>query len=352
MSAKLLRLILMLLALGPGKGFATTFLELDSSYVGDGWFQYRMQLMKDPFFSEAYVTELVVNFTNQVDCQTSPQDWTNTVWGNTQSDWFPSQDPPERPYENTFLMRSSETSYRLATNSFDGAAVLMSLYPVEWLFPYPSGIVSANLVGYACVPCLVPCGPDEADGSPATFSYALKLLPDVAIQRLIQTNGVVQGLDFTWGYASTFLLQASMEATTWTNVCYLWSSPPETVWTTNLPLNSFGQFFRLELVANGYLTNPPPLNANVLAASQAAVKGNVAAAAPRVSGCQAARGRIAVSISAEPNQACTVNAVDNHNVVRATQQVTVSSNSATVYFDAASLPTPVYFQAAAASSLH
>ena len=246
-----------------------------------------------------------------------------------------------------FLVRSAETSYRLGANGVtDGALVTFSLYLAEfnpWAF---GGVASANIVGYAGFPCLVPCPPEQADGSPTNFSYALKLVPDVVIQQLIQSNGVIAGVDFSWDYNSTFLLQASTELTTWTNVAYLWSYAPETLWTNNTPLNDFGQFFRLELVASDQTTNLPPLNSHVLPAKTAATKTSVAATVPRVCGCQVFQGNIAVSVATQPKQNYIVSALDSHKVVQATQLLTATGNSATVYFNAKSLPTPVFFQVA------
>ncbi|MGA2180079.1 MAG: hypothetical protein ABSH15_10920 [Verrucomicrobiota bacterium] len=345
---------LMVFLLGLGNSFATTFLQFDSTYLGDGWFQYRMQVMNDPFFTEADIIGLQINFTNQIDQSTDSQNWTNYDSDNAYSCWFFSQSYPARPYEEVFLVRSAETSYRLGTNNgvLDGVLVVFSLYLADFNPWVLNGDVSANIVGYAAFPCLVPCPPEQADGSPTNFSYTLKLLPDISIQQLIQSNGVVSGVDFLWDYDSTLLLQASTDLTTWTNVTYIWSVPPETLWITNTPLNDFGQFFRLELVADGYQTNLPPLTSNAVLAKPAASRVSVAplAAIPRVSGCQMIKGKIAVSVATQPNQHYSVSALDSHKVVQATQPLTAAGNSATVYFDAQSLPTPVFFQVAATSA--
>jgi hypothetical protein len=160
---------------------------------------------------------------------------------------------------------------------------------------------------------------------------------------------VVSGVDFLWGYDSTLLLQASTDLTTWTNVAYLWSYPPETIWTTDLPLNDFGQFFRLELVANGHQTDLPPLTSSATLVKPAATKASIASSTtiPRVSGCQMSHGKIAVNIATKPNQLYNVSALDSRKVVQATQPLTATGDSATVYFDTRSLPTPVFFQVTA-----
>ena len=68
---------------------------------------------------------------------------------------------------------------------------------------------------------------------------------------------------------------------------------------------------------------------------------------PRVSGCQLEEGKITVSIVTQTNQSCIVIAVDRLKAVQATRQVTVTNNSATVYFDGKDLPAPVFFEVSA-----
>ncbi|HSY19720.1 MAG TPA: hypothetical protein VK815_15360 [Candidatus Acidoferrales bacterium] len=341
---------LVLFGLGLGPSFATTFLQFDSTYLGDGWFQYKMHINKDPFFLEADVTQLSVNFTNQIDQSTTSSTWSNSGPDSTYSysSWESSQGSSTRPYDAVFLMRSSETSYRLGTNVFDSAIVAFSLLLADYTPSFDGGVYSQNIVGFARMPCLIPCRPEDADGSPASFSYALKLLPDVNITSLIQSNGVVQGVDFLWDYESTFLLQASTDFNSWTNIAYIWSYPPETLWTTNRSLDDFGQFFQISLVASGHATNLPSLNSNVLLAKPAVAKTAIAttSTASRVSGCQVSGGKIAVKITTQANQNYTVSALDSHKTVRASQSLTATGDSASVCFDTKNLPSPVYFQVA------
>ena len=328
---------------------ATTFLELQSTYLGDGWFQYRMSVMNDPFFTEADIPILSFIFTNQIDQSTTSTNWVNSHWTNATSDWMPTNGYPARPYTTMFLMRSSETSYRLATGTnATGALVLMSLVPAEC---YPGNgptVYFVNIVGYAFVPCLVPCRPEDADGSPTNFVYDLKLVPDVNINRLVQENGIIDGVDFNYDFPSTFLLQGSSDLSHWTNIAYLWSYPPETVWTTNVSLGDYGQFFKLALVAGIHMTNLPPLNSAPQMAPKPAAKTSIATTTPRVTGCRLTSGKVAVSVTTNPGQTVQVQAVDSHRVVKQTQKIVAQDASATVSFDAASLPNPVFFQASVA----
>lgn len=197
------------------------------------------------------------------------------------------------------------------------------------------------------MPCLVPCSPAEADGSPTNFVYDLKLLPDITINQLIQTNGEIYGVDFTWTNSSTFVLQGTPDLSNWTNIAYLWSYPPETVWTTNVPLNAYGSFFRLALVADGHANNLPPLTSSLALAPKSRAKANLAVTTPRVTGCQFAQGKVLVTLATQSGQMLQVQAMNSNGTVRQAQQVTATGASATVSFDPASLPSPVFFQAVA-----
>jgi hypothetical protein len=329
--------------LGLGTAGATTFLQFQSTALGDGWFQYQLQAMKDPFFVEADITSVGIGFTNEIDHNSSQANWTNSDWNSSYSTWSFNSAYPTPPYQETFLIRSSETGYKLGTN-FNGSIILMSLILNDYYPHSEGGIFSQNVVGYAFVPCLVPCRPEEADGSPTNFVFTLKLLPDVSISQLLQTDGYIYGVDFIWDGTSTFVLQGSPNLNNWTNIAYVWSDPPETVWTTDRNLADFGSFFRVEMVSNGHNTNLPPLNSNVALTSKAVAKTSLITTTPRVTGCKPAGSTMVVNLATQPQQACTVQAMNSHRVILQSQQVSPTGTSATVSFDANSLPSPVYFQ--------
>lgn len=339
-------LLLGWLWLGQGTASATTFLQLQSTCLGDGWFQYQMNVLNDPFFTAVQISGFDVNFTNQIDQGKLPPGW--NAYSNSVASWYGPGTYPTRPYGLTFLVRSSETSYRLSPGTnYDGAIVLLSLVLSEYFPGIADGSVSANVVGYATMPCLIPCSPEQADGSPTNFVYNLKLLPDIALNRLIQTNGEIYGVDFTWTNESTFVLQGTGNMNTWTNIAYLWSYPPETVWTTNAPLNGYGPFYRVALVADGHDTNPPPLTSSLPLAPQTSATASFTTATPRVTGCQFAQGKVLVNFATQPGRTVQVQELDSHQIIRQTQSVTTSGTSATVTFNAAGLPSPVFFQAVA-----
>src|SRR5215469_12871686 len=148
-SGACLRLRFIFICLGlclAGTVRATTFLTLQSTYLGDGWFQYQMDVMNDPFCSQAVTTGLSINFTNQIDQVGGANGWN---YDSTNGWHFTGAYPTTRPYLETFLARSSETSYRLAPISPVDGAVLLSLTLNDMCPGTAEGVVSENVVGYA-----------------------------------------------------------------------------------------------------------------------------------------------------------------------------------------------------------
>jgi hypothetical protein len=290
----------------------------------------------------------VLGFTNQIDSSTTSTDMYNDSWTNGFSSWSftNNYNYPPRPYSETFLLRSSETSYRLgpATNFIGGLAGLT--IEESGYAPEPG----QSYGGFAQVACLQPCPPEEADGSPTNYIFVLKLLPDIIINQLIQTNGEIYGVDFTWDSGSTFELQGTPDLNHWTNIAYLWSYPPETVWTTNVPLNTCGPFYRVALVTNGYATNLPPLTASLSLSPKTPVQVSLTSATPRVTGCHYSGGAMLVTVATQPGQTVQVQAMDLHRIVRQTHQIIASGGSAATSFDATRLPSPVFFQAVVVES--
>jgi hypothetical protein len=334
-------LLLLLVLLGCGTAKATTFLTLQSTYLGDGWFQYQMNVMNDPFFTSVDISDFEIDFTNQIDQSTTSTNWVYNGTNAFFSDWTSTNIPP-RPYSDTLLIRSSERSWRLETNypEVPGAFIGFSLHFADLA---PSAL--KGVVGFTEMPCLIPCDAADADGSPTNYLFVLKLMDDVNINQLIQTNGNIYGVDFTWGHDSTFVVQGSMDLNSWTNIAYIWSYPPETVWTTNTPLNNYGQFFRVELVADGHATNLPPLTSTLAFPSK--TKTNVSSTTPHVTGSQFVNGKFLVHVATQSGQIVRVQAVNSHGTICQSQQVTAKGTSATATFDADTLPNPVFFNTVA-----
>ena len=154
------------------------FAKLQSSCLGDGWFQYTLTNLQDPFFREADIVGFDVRpFTNFFTYGADPVDWqrvspdTNEVYWN-----FTGSVPQNRPYQVTFLAQSQYTSYHTANGGVNnGATILFLLWPQDYLLS-PN---YSNIAGFYAMACLEPCPPDQADGSPSNLVSVVELVPDV-----------------------------------------------------------------------------------------------------------------------------------------------------------------------------
>jgi hypothetical protein len=232
-------------ALGSSAVLARDVVEVESRYLGGGCFQYTVRALYDPFFTDFGLGQLVpVPFTNYLS-NTVPLHWNNLIyqgeWNGILFDYTVSQ---PRINETTFSIWSSSVNFRRETNG------LLTGFHFSEYFKLADCFSEQGFISHAdSVPCLVPCAPEEADGSPSNLVARLELIPDLKIDSLIMTNHDVYGLKFSWMTLSTVELQASHDMANWTSVARFFGDPPQSTWTTNSPVSAFGEFFRLRMIA-------------------------------------------------------------------------------------------------------
>lgn len=228
-------------------GLAREAIELESGYDGDGWFHYRLRTLEDPFLAGVQFGQLLPVPFPDYQTNTVPDDWTN-FFSNEQ--WsgiiFDATNAQPRINEISFSVKSGSTHFKRKPYGFKTKVYF------TFADQYKGG-----LGGYLNLDCLIPCAPEEADGSPPTLVYRQELVPDVKIDRLVLTNQNIYGVTFSWAEPSTVELQGSFDMTSWTNIARFFGDPPQTTWTTNISLNQYGRFFRLSLVSNSHVTNDP-----------------------------------------------------------------------------------------------
>lgn len=238
--------------------------ELESTYLGDGWFQYRLRTVDDPFFLFFDVTSLYVPCPGYTERAPDPTDWTSALfaepeWPQLTISW---QTPDcghlacqTRPYERIFLARSDKRHFKRSQN----AVITMSFAMVGG---YHGPVVTGNMVGFAYVNALLPCDAQDADGSATNLLErpVWFLAPEPQIGTLIRAGSEVRGITFDYDEPSTVRLEATRDFRHWTNVAYIYGNAGTTSWTTNSALNHLGDFFRLRLVAEGHAPSLPPLN--------------------------------------------------------------------------------------------
>lgn len=303
-----------------------------------------MKTHADPFFVSADITQFSVTpFTNRAELGAPPQDWIASSWA-TNTNWvswsYTPGTPQVRPYEREFVVRSANQTYRVASN----ASLVASLVLNSDLFG--KGIFSDNMVALGTLPCIQPCPPAQADGSPPDYTCLWKIIDDILLDRLVMTNESVHGITFTWDNKSTVRLQGTSNHVHWTNVAYVYGNPGTTTWTTNAALNGFGNFFRIQLISIGeHVTNLPPLSASAssteslrTSSATASVGSSISALTYRLDGEE-----MVIEFTASSGQTYLFQAVDQNAKVAASQTVQGRGTVAELRFKTAELPTPVFF---------
>lgn len=241
----------------PAVSLARHQIEVESSYRGDGWFEYRLCSMDDPYFPGLVLGGLIqVPFTNHVEFGATPSSWFASLgtnrppgdagpyaeWGCVSlNDWTNQI----RPFEIVFRARSAERHFK----RYLGSYIVFSLSGGD------GGSGSDNMIGLWTVPTLIPCSAEEADGAPMNLLTRIAFidLPDVRITGLQREAARVRGISFDYSRKGTFQLQATRDFRAWTNIAYVFGGPGPTTWMSPDPLNNYGEYFRLLLAAEGHV---------------------------------------------------------------------------------------------------
>jgi hypothetical protein len=251
-------ILLLLLCFSPVRsGGGQVWLESESTSLGDGWFRYRIGTRAVPFIKELLLTGAAVPFTNLQEVATPPAGWrfTNDVWASwsvtSMTNYWQI-----RPYDAVFEARSASTNFRT-----DLGITFVSLSLND--FGYPN-VYSVNIVGYIKFPMLVPCLPEEADGSPPNL-YTNIFFPDIEINELLRTGDAITGVQFTYENPGTFVLEATTNMTEWLRASYLHGNGGVTTWQSSSDLRRWGSFFRLAYVSESQIpfTDLPPLDSPI-----------------------------------------------------------------------------------------
>jgi hypothetical protein len=333
-------------------------LELETTYLGDGWFRYRLRTVDDPFFAFFELGSVGVPFENRPEYGPMPDDWgiatnfVDTVWNAAWSivgTGLPGSQP--RPYERTFLARSSFRHFKRQV----GALITISFGTVGG---YHGHATSVNVVGYVTVNALVPCPESEADGSTTNLLTKVTIvnLPDVEILRLVRNAGATHGVTFRYGEASTLRLDGTADFHSWNKIAYLYSAAGITTWSTNQPLDTLGPFYRLTLVAEGHVSDLPPLNlrsplAPLFVSAGASPQSSSSGGTVKVLRCAPLTEGVEVTVATQPGNIYEISLLDSSASPVQSQSLTATDAAATVRFKTRPLRSVVLVQASQTTQL-
>lgn len=236
--------VMALLALSIGRLFAGEALSARSTYLGNGWFQYDVTLHHDPYFKTASLEGVVVDFTNCTEFGDDPLDWSN-AYDQAHAAWAYSTNAPTqtRPYSVSFLVHSTNTTFK--ANPM-GLILAGSLVPQDHLV---SSFLAENMVYLCKFNTLIPCRPEDADGSATSIYASAEMVPDVRVDSLYMISNEPYGLTFSWPTSCTVQIQAQTNFSNWIPVTNALGYPPSTTWTSPVPLQAYGNHFRIRLLA-------------------------------------------------------------------------------------------------------
>ncbi len=305
-----------------------TWLEVESQYTGDGWFEYRLGSLPSPLFTSVHIPAFSIESTNFVQMGTSPANW----YFNGYHGWNAEESYTNWqtiPYQAVFRARSAATNYT------EGRVVLLVSMRYYGAYATP-GTYSLDIVGYWVAPALVPSLEMPTNSQPASL-YTSQTFDDVVIHDLIRNSGNVSGIVYSFSDDATFALEASSNMTNWQRITYLYSLPGTNTWTTNTNLGQWGNFYRLAYMGPGHwdLTNLPPLSGPMT------LNAKMAQAAPsnpvRLS-VTAGRNDMIAHIQTVPGRAYEVRVSDAGKTIW-TSKVTAQSDKTTVSLPLSLLPT-------------
>lgn len=164
-----------------------------------------------------------------------PSGW--TAPNGTQAVWLP-EGTVTRPSQHVFRCRSSYRDFK--TGSAANTVQLTTLSG-------DSGL-GFDLNGYAWCDGLIPCPPEEADGSATVLTSKVENNPDLRITNLYLYQGRVTGISVNWSIALVYVLEASPDLAVWHDVT-TFSTPNGSAQLGSL--EDPGPFFRVRVYDSG-----------------------------------------------------------------------------------------------------
>ena len=224
-------------------GLAGTLCWADSSAsfrttsLGDGWFEYQLHLQYNAFFDVFDRLSCNFNFEGfQEFGSTDGADVATASDSHVTAEWLGAQ---PRNVDRVITVRSESSLIGYTDFYFSFLAV-----PSGWS---GGGIVSENIAGYIRFRGLAPCLPDDPDLLGTTTYTNVVMVPDPQI-----TACTTDSLTWNWSSGATMRIEASQDLMGWSLVTQLVNSSTVNTWISPVPLDAYGNAFRVNLVSNKF----------------------------------------------------------------------------------------------------
>lgn len=229
-----------MVAMGLAKAccWADTSASLRTTSLGEGWFEYRFHLQYNAFFDVFDSVSWEVPFEGfQEFGSIDGANEVETSDSHVRVKWLGEQ---PREVERVVTVRS-ESSWVGHANIY----VCFLAVPSGW--GGGEEIVSGNIAGYIRFQGLAPLAPgDPGLAGASTYSNAV-MVPDPQI-----TGCTADSLTWNWSSGATMRIEASQDLLGWTPVTQVVNAATVNTWVSSVPLSTYGQAYRVNLVSNKF----------------------------------------------------------------------------------------------------
>jgi hypothetical protein len=203
---------------------ARDFMTLESTYLGDGLFEYKLTFPDDRYWDQVSFGS-VLGLASFTDFVQIPEGW--DVIG---SPWQQDPELPQpTPYQGVFRAHSDAPGYNIGTVS-----VAFTPHWRDWARPLDTN-TNGLLVLYANLSCLVPTTETGRALSPTNVVGRIPGYPELEVQGLVLTNHQPVGLRFNAGPSLPVTIQASDDLKHWKAIASAQGAAAPVTWISSPP---------------------------------------------------------------------------------------------------------------------
>lgn len=227
-------------------------LLLESQYLGAGLFEYRLAFNGAPYLERNGLTEFrVVSFPGFDGGMAVPAEWKEApefpapIQTEASLRWLHDDATPENlPYHCTFRVRSQKKSFRLGT-----ASVRFILHWNDWAQP-PD--LRTNVQGASTLQCVMPCDPEQSDGSASLHQDVAGEFPQPKVQTISLPAPYFPRLGLAARTGLPLCIETAADMKSWHRIGYTIAAAGETVWRPEKPAAGAAQFYRAVVESPGF----------------------------------------------------------------------------------------------------
>ena len=216
--------------------WADSSIWLRTTSLGDGGFEYRLHLQYNGFFDVIDSVRLGFPFEGfQEFGSTDGADEVEAIDSHVSLHWQGAQ---PRVMDRVVTVRSEFALVGLAD-----VYVYFLAVPSGWCGG--GEIISENLAGYIRFQGLAPLAPGDSSLVGASIWTNYVIVPDPQL-----TACTADSLTWNWASGATMRIEASADLVGWSPVTQLVNAATVNTWISPVPLSTYGNAFRVNLVSN------------------------------------------------------------------------------------------------------